>query len=96
VPLLPFLDLSGLKHDGGGDSPGLVSMVNYTVKKYHAYRRSVFIAGGSSGAMMTNVLAAPYLDVFAAGAAYSGGPAGCNAGAPGSTLRNFNQGLPQR
>jgi acetylxylan esterase len=80
-----------LKHNGGGDSQGLVSMVNYTITKYSADQKRVFVTGGSSGAMMTNVLAGTYPDVFAAGAVYSGGAAGCNAGARGSNPSNFNQ-----
>ncbi len=36
--------------------------------------------GGSSGAMMTNVLAGSYPGVFAAGAVYSGTPFACSAG----------------
>jgi poly(3-hydroxybutyrate) depolymerase len=44
----------------------------------------VVVSGFSSGAMMTNVLAAEYPDVFAAGSAFSGVPAGCFATTNGS------------
>ncbi|KAH8823596.1 Alpha/Beta hydrolase protein [Flagelloscypha sp. PMI_526] len=70
-----------LKHGGGGDSLGIVSMVNYTITTYKADKTRVFVMGGSSGAMMTNNLAGAYPDVFAAGASFSGWPYGCHAGA---------------
>jgi poly(3-hydroxybutyrate) depolymerase len=44
----------------------------------------IVVSGFSSGAMMTNVLAAEYPDVFAAGSAFSGVPAGCFATTDGS------------
>ncbi|CAK7211825.1 hypothetical protein SEUCBS140593_001295 [Sporothrix eucalyptigena] len=66
-----------LRHDGGGDSLGIVSMVNYTLAKYKADPGRVFVSGVSSGAMMTTTLVATYPDVFAAGSAYSGVPFGC-------------------
>ena len=47
--------------------------------------------GGSSGAMMTNVLAGSYPDVFEAGAAFSGTPFACFAGAPSATPMSPNQ-----
>ncbi|RDL29998.1 uncharacterized protein BP5553_10625 [Venustampulla echinocandica] len=63
-----------LTHEGGGDSQGLVNMVKYALNKYNGDPTKVFAVGGSSGAMMTNVLAATYPDVFNAGASWSGGP----------------------
>ncbi len=69
-----------LKHDGGGDSRGIVAMVKYVLKKYHADSTRVFASGISSGAMMTNVLLGAYPDVFKAGAAFAGVPFGCFAG----------------
>ncbi|KAE8451794.1 hypothetical protein EG329_002634 [Mollisiaceae sp. DMI_Dod_QoI] len=74
-----------LTHNGGGDSQGLVAMVNYALKTYNGDPTKVFAVGGSSGAMMTNVLAATYPDVFNAGASWSGVPAGCWYGSPIST-----------
>jgi len=69
-----------LSHDAGGDSLGIASMVRYTITKYGANPKMVFATGTSSGAMMTNVLAGAYPDLFAAGAAFSGVPYGCFAG----------------
>lgn len=45
-----------LTHDGGGDSTGIVSMVHWTLEKFKADPKRVFVTGVSSGAMMTNVL----------------------------------------
>ncbi|GAW11836.1 hypothetical protein ANO14919_011890 [Xylariales sp. No.14919] len=66
-----------LSHDGGADSNSIVNMVSYTLDTYNGDKSSVFVTGTSSGAMMTNVLAAAYPDVFAAGIAYAGVPATC-------------------
>jgi len=72
-----------LTHLGGGDSLGIVSMVNYTLGKYGGDASRVFVTGASSGAMMTTTLIGAYPDVFAAGSAWSGVPFGCYA-APGN------------
>ncbi|KAJ4294423.1 hypothetical protein N0V90_008113 [Kalmusia sp. IMI 367209] len=74
-----------LKHDGGGDSQGLAAMVKWALKTYNGDASKVFVVGGSSGAMETNVLAATYPDIFAGGASYSGVPAACWSGSPMST-----------
>lgn len=42
-----------LKHGGGGDSNAIANMVTYTLKKYNADPKRVFVTGSSSGAMMT-------------------------------------------
>ncbi|KAJ4291234.1 hypothetical protein N0V88_006234 [Collariella sp. IMI 366227] len=68
-----------LTHDGGGDSLGIVSMVRWTLEKYNADKKRVFVTGVSSGGMMTQVLLGSYPDVFAAGAAFAGVPFGCFA-----------------
>ncbi|KAK4120631.1 carbohydrate-binding module family 1 protein [Parathielavia appendiculata] len=68
-----------LTHEGGGDSLGIVSMVRWTLDKYHADSKRVFVTGVSSGGMMTQVLLGSYPDVFAAGAAFAGVPFGCYA-----------------
>lgn len=68
---------ASLTHDGGGDSKTIVNMVSYAVKNYGGDATKVFVTGSSSGAMMTNVLAGAYPDVFKAGSAYSGVPDGC-------------------
>jgi acetylxylan esterase len=67
----------GLKRDGGSDSQGIASMVSYAKTKYNVDTSRIVLTGASSGAMMTNVMAAEYPDVFAAGTAFSGVPATC-------------------
>ncbi|KUJ19047.1 PHB depolymerase family esterase [Mollisia scopiformis] len=74
-----------LTHDGGGDSNGLANMLKYTIDKYNADPKKVFVTGTSSGAMMTNVMVATYPDMIAAASGYSGVAAGCLAGSPGSS-----------
>jgi acetylxylan esterase len=69
-----------LTHGGSGDALGIISMVNYTMSKYSANASSVYVMGGSSGAMMTNVMIGSYPEVFEAGAAYSGTPFACFLG----------------
>lgn len=64
---------------GVGDSQGIVSMVRWVLREYHADRDRVFVAGVSSGAMMTNVLVGSYPDVFAAGSAFAAVAMGCFA-----------------
>ncbi|KAF2192966.1 carbohydrate esterase family 1 protein [Zopfia rhizophila CBS 207.26] len=66
-----------LTHNGGGDSNAIANMVTWTTSKYGADTSKIFVTGMSSGAMMTNVLAATYPEMFKAGIAYSGVPAGC-------------------
>ncbi|MEU4744063.1 PHB depolymerase family esterase [Actinosynnema sp. NPDC023658] len=75
---------NALRRNGGGDSTGIMSMVSYARQRYNVDPARIVVAGFSSGAMMTNVLAAQYPDVFSAGAAYSGVPAGCFATTNGS------------
>lgn len=69
-----------LTHDGGGDSESIANMVKYTISKYKTDSQKVFVTGVSSGAMMTNVMAAVYPELFSAGSAYSGVAAGCFSG----------------
>ncbi|KAF5328599.1 hypothetical protein D9619_011594 [Psilocybe cf. subviscida] len=69
-----------LTHDAGGDSRGIASMVRYAILTYGVDASRVFMTGSSSGAMMTNVLAGAYPDLFAAGVAFSGVPYACFAG----------------
>ncbi|KAE8446835.1 hypothetical protein EG329_011612 [Mollisiaceae sp. DMI_Dod_QoI] len=82
--------IKSLTHDGGGDSNGLANMLRYTILKYNADPKKVFVTGTSSGAMMTNVLAATYPDLISACSAYSGVAAGCLAGSPGSSPTSAN------
>lgn len=66
-----------LTHDGGGDTQAIAQMVKYTLTKYNGDPTRVYAMGGSSGAMMTQALLAVYPDIFRAGAARAGVPAGC-------------------
>ncbi|KAI6783323.1 acetylxylan esterase A-like protein [Emericellopsis cladophorae] len=68
---------ASLTHEGGGDTQGIASMVKYSISEYGVDASRVFVTGTSSGAMMTNVLAATYPDLFQAGSVYAGVPAGC-------------------
>ena len=70
---------ASLTHGGGGDAGGIVSMVNYLVANKNGDASRVFVAGHSSGGMMTNVLLGAYPDVFKAGAAFAGVPFACFA-----------------
>jgi poly(hydroxyalkanoate) depolymerase family esterase len=75
---------AGLTRNGGSDSTGVMSMVAWTRQRYNVDPARIVVSGFSSGAMMTNVLAAQYPDVFSAGSALSGVPAGCFATTNGS------------
>ncbi|MFI7130377.1 PHB depolymerase family esterase [Nonomuraea sp. NPDC050153] len=73
-----------LRHDGGSDPVGIVSMVRYVQQRYGTDTDRTFVTGASSGAMMTNVLLGDYPDVFKAGAAFAGVPFACFATTDGS------------
>ncbi|MDH2426365.1 PHB depolymerase family esterase [Sphaerisporangium sp. TRM90804] len=75
---------AALRRDGGGDSTGIMAMVAWARQHHDVDPGRIVVSGFSSGAMMTNVLAAQYPDVFAAGSAFSGVPAGCFATTNGS------------
>ncbi|WP_426502368.1 extracellular catalytic domain type 1 short-chain-length polyhydroxyalkanoate depolymerase [Dactylosporangium sp. McL0621] len=75
---------AALTRNGGGDSTGIMSMVGYARSHYPIDPARIVVSGFSSGAMMTNVLAAQYPDVFTAASAFSGVPAGCFATTNGS------------
>ena len=66
-----------LTHDGGGDTQAVAQMVRYVLTTYDGDRDRVYIMGGSSGAMMTQAMLAVYPDIFKAGSARAGVPAGC-------------------
>jgi poly(hydroxyalkanoate) depolymerase family esterase len=68
---------ASLTHDGGGDTQAIAQMVQYTLATYNADPERVYVMGGSSGAMMTQALMAVYPDIFSAGSARAGVPAGC-------------------
>ncbi len=73
-----------LTRNGGSDPVGLRSMISYVVGTYGADANRIYVAGASSGAMMTNVLLGLYPDVFKAGAAFMGVPFACFATTDGS------------
>ncbi|KAJ7192127.1 carbohydrate esterase family 1 protein, partial [Mycena pura] len=66
-----------LTHNAGGDSFGIANMVPFAISTYGADSTRVFVTGTSSGAMMTNVMAAVYPELFRAASVYSGVAAGC-------------------
>ena len=66
-----------LKHDGGGDTQAVAQMVKYALSKYNGDASRVYIFGGSSGGILTQGMLAVYPDVFKAGSARAGAPAGC-------------------
>ncbi|KAK4175764.1 Alpha/Beta hydrolase protein [Triangularia setosa] len=74
-----------LTHEGGGNSNAIANMVKYTLQQYNGDPTKVFVTGTSSGGMMTNVMAATYPDLFAAGIVYSGTAAGCFYSQSGGT-----------
>lgn len=69
-----------LSHNGGGDSQGIASMITYSINNYGVDPNHVYVTGSSSGAMMTNVMAGSYPNLFQAASAYSGVPFGCFSG----------------
>jgi len=77
-----------LQRGGGSDPVGIMSMVTHVIQSYGANANRVYVAGASSGAMMTNVLLGDYPDVFKAGAAFMGVPFGCFATTDGSMWNN--------
>ncbi|KAI1328046.1 carbohydrate esterase family 1 protein [Xylariaceae sp. FL0255] len=66
-----------LTHLGGGDSQAIANMIVYAITKYKADASRVYVTGGSSGAMMSNVMAATYPELINAVSLYSGVAAGC-------------------
>ena len=72
--------------DGKGDPQAIQQMVKYALDKYKANPDRVYATGDSSGAMMTELLMALYPDIFKAGAAFAGVPAGCSNIFDGSGL----------
>jgi acetylxylan esterase len=82
---------ASLTHGQGGDALGIVNMVNYTLTKYNGDPARVYAMGASSGAMMANVLAGSYPDVFEAGAAFSGIAFACAYGDVSATPASPNQ-----
>lgn len=82
---------ASLSRNNGGDSQGISQMVQYALTTYQGDATNVFAMGSSSGAMMTNVLAGTYPDMFKAGAAFSGVPLGCSFGQDEASPLSSNQ-----
>ncbi|KAK4182118.1 Alpha/Beta hydrolase protein [Podospora australis] len=86
--------LASLTHNGGGDSQTIVNMIKYAIENFNGDPDRVFASGTSSGAMMANVLAGAYPDVFHAVSAYSGVPDGCfhvDTALPGTNNPGWNR-----
>ncbi|KAK4178527.1 family 1 putative carbohydrate esterase [Triangularia setosa] len=66
-----------LVRNGGGDSQAIANMILFAIDKYNLDKEKVFVTGGSSGGMMSNVMASTYPDLIKAVSLYSGVPAGC-------------------
>jgi poly(hydroxyalkanoate) depolymerase family esterase len=66
-----------LTHDGGGDTQAVTQMVKYAIMQYGADDKRVYAMGGSGGAMLVQALLAVYPEVYRAGVARAGVPAGC-------------------
>ncbi|KAI0007946.1 carbohydrate esterase family 1 protein [Xylariaceae sp. FL0662B] len=72
-----------LSHLGGGDSQAIANMILFAIDEYGVDPARVYVTGGSSGAMMSNVLAATYPELISAVSLYSGVAAGCFVSASG-------------
>jgi poly(hydroxyalkanoate) depolymerase family esterase len=81
---------ASLTHDGGGDTQGVAQMVKYALMKYNGDPGRVYAMGGSGGGMMTQALMAVYPDLFRAGSARAGVPAGCWADGYDSSMQWSN------
>jgi poly(hydroxyalkanoate) depolymerase family esterase len=69
-----------LTHNGtGSDAEGIMSAVNYVIANKNGDANRVYVAGYSSGGMMTQAMIGAYPDVFKAGAAFAGVPFACFA-----------------
>jgi acetylxylan esterase len=69
--------MASLTRYGGGDTEAIIQMVAYTVSAYDANPERITVTGDSSGKMTTEALLALYPDIFKAGSAFAGVPAGC-------------------
>jgi poly(hydroxyalkanoate) depolymerase family esterase len=69
-----------LTHNGtGSDAEGMMSAIDYVIANKNADANRVYVAGYSSGGMMTQAMIGAYPDVFKAGAAFAGVPFACFA-----------------
>jgi poly(hydroxyalkanoate) depolymerase family esterase len=76
--------------NGGGDSHAIKQMVTYAIGQYKANADRVYSTGDSSGGMMTELLLGVYPDIFKAGAAFAGMPAGCRGSNEPSTAMGYS------
>ncbi|EAU81722.1 acetyl xylan esterase [Coprinopsis cinerea okayama7 len=72
-----IISTASLTREGGDDSTGIASAVKYALQNWNVDPEKVFVTGTSSGAMMTNIMAATYPDLFKAGAVWAGTAVGC-------------------
>jgi acetylxylan esterase len=77
-----------LRHDGGSDSLGIANAVRYALNNWGVNPAKVIVSGSSSGAMMANVLAGAYPDLFKGAASIAGVPYSCFATNDGSMWNN--------
>lgn len=66
-----------LTRGGNDDLSAIVQMVKYVIDTHNADPTRVYVLGGSGGGMATQALLGVYPDVFKAGHARAGAPAGC-------------------
>ncbi|KAJ7458142.1 carbohydrate esterase family 1 and carbohydrate-binding module family 1 protein [Mycena latifolia] len=66
-----------LIRDGGGDSQGIASMVDYAISTYSADPTRISVTGTASGGTMTSILMATYPELWRTATIYSGAAAGC-------------------
>src|ERR1043166_7859473 len=76
IPCFRTYDASQ-NHRGVGETLSVKQMTDWMRSHYPIDPARVFVAGFSSGAIMSQVMAASYADVFAAAAVLSGHPYGC-------------------
>jgi acetylxylan esterase len=72
--------------DGGGDPHAINQMVKFALTQYQGNPERVYATGDSSGGMVTQLLLALYPDVYKAGSAFAGVPAGCTNAFDGAGL----------
>ena len=76
--------------DGLGDSHAIRQMVKFAIDTRGGNAQRVYATGDSSGGMMTELLLALYPDVFKAGSAFAGMPAGCRASNESGTSGGYS------
>jgi acetylxylan esterase len=72
--------------DGGGDTHAIAQMMKFALTEYQANPDRVYATGDSSGGMTTQLLLGLYPDVYKAGSAFAGVPAGCTNAFDGAGL----------